>query len=681
MIRSDRFADAELYALHRIILCIAEPHKSFALSPLHKVFQLRNLAVPKSNLSLTIPLLSTPTFRQDLQKAIRTFILNQNCLPLHIPTHKVREAPHPKVFHLLYNFKLWLRRFALKPPTTCPCASYKQLLPNQCFINGHIACPIHHLPRAPKILATCSTKSAFYPSKTLYVNTITQQTRKWCRHHSFQDVTLINNIQLLIEQHWEHHQKLIRSQHMLNHHDIKLLKSIAKDFVIQGEDHKPFKSNIFCPIKYYQALLKTWLDPTTFKVLPIEPSQLKKHLASLIPPSLSHQYPWGIDTNAQVPTGTMLLKANKQYDKGRTILSYNNTIISKLLKATSLIINHIISTVWPQCMGTAPMPIIFQQLHSFLKQLPRHDPSDPTTHFIALNDDLIGFFNALPQDRIINDLQQLIDQFCHLTHQTIDHAKLTVDLSPDAQPLHKIIPGQTNYSTKAKHNIAYHKVIHLKDIMDIVHTSFATGIVTIMQYCIAQIRGSTIGNQISPILCSIPIITKEINWQASYNEWLHNQTTHYKLWLQRYVDNRFGIIQINLTNHQAYQSFSDLEFYQHPVLLETVPDLHFLGTNVNIMKRTVRVILPEEPWQIRPPQSAGSQSSLLSGFISRLHLILKNTFPKSLIRPDVRRLINLYVQAGFPRTTLNKLTSKYITIPPEQNQFRHLPATIELRHL
>ena len=100
----------------------------------------------------------------------------------------------------------------------------------------------------------------------------------------------------------------------------------------------------------------------------------------------------------------------------------------------------------------------------------------PTTH---INDDLVGFFNALPQSQIQLDLQYLIQQYLQQTGLTLNTATFTVDISKSSTSLHKVHRGTIKYHHKATHNLLYSKTIHLKHIQLIVQTSFDTGIVTV----------------------------------------------------------------------------------------------------------------------------------------------------------------------------------------------------------
>ena len=87
-------------------------------------------------------------------------------------------------------------------------------------------------------------------------------------------------------------------------------------------------------------------------------------------------------------------------------------------------------------------------------------------------------------------------------------------------------------------------------------------------------------------------------------------------------------------------------------MLETVDDNHLLGADIDPVKKTVQVILPQKAHQIVPPQAAGSLSFKLSGLRSRIAIINQVTFPKSLIPVQLTQLRQLYIEAGYSPSEL-----------------------------
>ena len=161
----------------------------------------------------------------------------------------------------------------------------------------------------------------------------------------------------------------------------------------------------------------------------------------------------------------------------------------------------------------------------------------------------------------------------------LDHIIFTVDIYQHNLNRNKCTNSGVSFNPKAKHNIAYQKQIHLKHIPDIVQLSITLGVVAVHGTCYKQILGSTIGNQISPTICSIPILFRESEWRVQHSDWVADNLQ--PMWYDRYVDNRFAIIPKSIYNSIPLTEFTDKWFYGKPIQLETVHDTHFLGTNID----------------------------------------------------------------------------------------------------
>ncbi len=257
----------------------------------------------------------------------------------------------------------------------------------------------------------------------------------------------------------------------------------------------------------------------------------------------------------------------------------------------------------------------------------------------------MGFFTSLPQDRIIQAVQH-----CLYTYYQLNPTKITQEeacfsvKSVQTQTVGRVFRGQIRTIART------HRVIYVKDILEIVKTSFNINFFQVMGVCYRQIRGSSIGNQISPVLCAIAVAFEEHIWTVMFQSFLESHKTH--LFLMRYVDNRFFIYPKELKTHPAMIMICDELFYKSPVILEPVGDLHILGFLVDPAARTVTYIMPPEDWQYRTAKSAGTQSLNLGGYRSRAVIIKRQTFPKSLSYQYIARLQEEYKKRGYSSAML-----------------------------
>jgi hypothetical protein len=106
--------------------------------------------------------------------------------------------------------------------------------------------------------------------------------------------------------------------------------------------------------------------------------------------------------------------------------------------------------------------------------------------------------------------------------------------------------------------------VYLMDLPAIVELSFRLGVFSAQQRCYSQTHGTSIGNQISPILSSIAVAWVEETWRSIHRTWWNNNHNH--LFFSRYVDNRFVLCPLSQVSSPAFRIFSRPDFYIHPVI-------------------------------------------------------------------------------------------------------------------
>ena len=415
---------------------------------------------------------------------------------------------------------------------------------------------------------------------------------------------------------------------------------LRKDFVVHCEDHEPNHLMIFCPRFYFQSALRTWQDPEVFESVSGSRDQWNQWVLDEIPGRLRSRYKWGINANGTLPVGFVFLKRKKSFLKGRTIISYSNSCIKELLKAASQAILLMIRLVWPEAMGMPTTPQLLTSLHDFLQR------THPTIHLAEVNDDLVGFFNSVPRQQLLDSLSRLVALYQERDfppHITISLRKLSNSECA--------WPGKP-WARGAKHL----KYLHVSDLESIVSVSFKAGVFTTLGLMFRQHRGTCIGNQISPVLSSLPVIQRESYWQREWAQFLTNarffDTQQAELFICRYVDNRLLLADVSILEHQCLKDFCNLSFYGGTIQLEEVTNHQFLVFRLDVANRTVTYMQPDKVWCVRNPRSAGSWSSRASGFLSRKALIMQYAWPPSQRQGQVQQLREMYRSQGFPDEVL-----------------------------
>ena len=471
--------------------------------------------------------------------------------------------------------------------------------------------------------------NAYYDNKHRFFNKSTQTMTRWMQHHQFPNyLGTKQRFQQFLEEQWQLHSPALQCRPRYTVGGVKYLKSfIPGDFVVHNEDHANNHIMLYCSQVYYRAAVNSWSDPGVFTELSDDPEQLKAQMKQHLPESLSKQQKQLVDFSKDLPYGYIMMKRKKQWNKGRTIVAYGSTCIGKLLKLAALAIQELLNSTWPSHFGNRLAPTIWKDIHQFFETTALGD------NLVFLNHDLVGFFNSIPQSTILSALHSLVQDFLSLGRSET----LMVDLHSTVGPAHA---GKSRFSVKANQI-----EVNMVQLMDIIQFSFSSGCFTTLGKCYRQVQGTSMDNQVSPILSSRSIVAFE-------RAWLHTHATalsrlRSKILVLRYVDNRAIFLHEELLQCYQFRDLVSLDFYPKPIQLEDEEHNDFLGFNINPLCREVTYLLKTEKWRYRLPHSAGSQQLNLSGYRSRRQLISKFVFPWTLQCRQTQDLRDMYSSLGF----------------------------------
>ena len=647
--RSIRISPMQLYALFKMALNMEEPARTKVRSLIKKAIKFRTMSVPKYNKPLAIPFLCHTSFKKDVQGWLKQQVTSVKHLItlLHIPTTCIIEAKHQSIKKLLFNQNKWMKEFEKlgNMESTCNCEEILKANPLLETVDDHIASPAALLNVPPHVqdMLAHSANNMIFPSKSRYLDATEKALNIWIAHHQLPP-TLASEWKIFIEDQWKHH--LERSDGYYKWKDLQLIKSLVKNMVVHCKDHAPAQVMIYCPVMYRAAINATFEDKEVYQRMPSSPMVYKNSLKDMVPKDLAKTYKWGLQWESPLPYGYVFLKKKKLFKTARSIISYRDTCMAKLLKATAQALLEVAQIAYPSTFGNLNNSQVWPALHHYLENL------DIDISVEICNDDLVGFFTSLPQDRITQAVQHCLYTYykLHPTTQDPEEACFSVK-SLQNQTVGRVFRGQIRKAASTN------RVIYVKDILEIVKTSFSINFFQVMGVCYRQIRGSSIGNQISPVLCAIAVAFEEHIWTNMFHTFLQSHQMH--LFLMRYVDNRFFIYPKELKSHPAMTMICDEMFYKDPVILEPVGDLHILGFLVDPEARTVTYIIPPENWQHRTAKSAGTQSLNLGGYRSRAVIIKRQTFPKHLAHQYIVQLKEEYKKRGYSSALLEKNKNKF----------------------
>ena len=308
-------------------------------------------------------------------------------------------------------------------PMTLPCAcdQFLRLHPRINIVDGHdhvaSSASLLDLPIRLHSLVSYSTSSTVYVGYDTYIKNFRAKVDRWFKNQGFPTQIIRKFWDEFFPIQWHKHNEALATQswRITEAQVLEFKRMVDSKFVLHMADHQATHLMIYCSQFYFQSVLRVWTDETNFIPVPFSQHQCRLQLYNTISGSLRSRYRWGIQANARLPQGFVFLKQKKDYKKGRSVIAYNRTITEKLQRGTASAIEQMLHVCFPDHFGALTLPQIFHKVQSFFSTV----SADEDIRFI--NDDLIGFFNSVPQARILESVCILLKRCCQLSTNELIH--------------------------------------------------------------------------------------------------------------------------------------------------------------------------------------------------------------------------------------------------------------------
>ena len=317
--------------------------------------------------------------------------------------------------------------------------------------------------------------------------------------------------------------------------------------------------------------------------------------------------------------------------------------MAPVLKVAALVLSEVTKDVFPDSFGRLNLSTLWPSLHRYVDEVVL--PWRESTEFEVVCDDLVGFFNSLPIDRITQAVE-----FVFLAYFQCRPAPNPDKFTFTVHDKQKFSEGRVLRGKPRRFRTSVMRQISAGDVKQIVDLSLKLSKFMVLRRCFKQCRGSPIGNQISPALCDLAVSVEEAMWTKSCK--IMEDSRRALCWFGRYVDNRFLIFPREYLGDESFQALVSPRFYREPVVLESCDEGDLLGCSVDIVAGIIEFKLPQEASQYRPLNSAGSRRLNLGSFRSRKSLIMRQAFPKKVVRKQLRELEQRYLAMGFTKHDL-----------------------------
>ena len=647
-----------LYALDRLASALEEPYRGVAKKRLRAVLLYKGLAVPRLAKPLAVPLLANKLFKQNVKKwvvQVRKMFAHK-ALPFHLPTKEVIEKRHGSVGEKLFTFRRWLKKFSQCPgEDLCRCQSVLQKHPELECIDGHVASPASRLSvsRHLRRLLGSSAGCCFFPRYKRYKDISVQEVGKWAEHHHLPVNEVVQQWLQLLSVEFPAHVKAVSGRFSVS--DVLRAAREMEDMVVHSRDHAYNQIMIFCPRLYRSAVLSTFEDKDVYYELAGHPYSIAKSAFDAIPCQLKSRYAWSIKETYLLPKAYVFLKKKKDFKQARSIINFRGSCLSRLCKIVACVLNEVCHVAFPANFGKLKLHELWSSLHGFLDRLSHATAQE----YVTVNDDLAGFFTSIPVSRLKHACELALDRFFDNKQsggKNRGEFWFTVD-EKSASSHGNVLRGKP-----MKNRASACRKVFAGDLLKIIELSFSFASFTVLGRCFEQMRGSPIGNQLSPSLCNIAVCMEEDCWVRGLRQcWASDRLA---CWFLRYVDNRFLLFPQRCLKNEAFQRLVMPTFYRPPVMLEACDMEELLGCRVSVHDRRVTFDIPAESWQYRVPQSAGSANANLASFRARVLIVATQVYPKQDVPAQIRALSHKYLELGFHRHELLR------ALPAKAKRFR-----------
>ena len=417
---------------------------------------------------------------------------------------------HAAVLDQLCNHKQAIAEWSTTQPATCCCKKwepFKTAALNPTDPHWVLAGSLLHpfISEELAVIAEGSLLNKVFPSKKEYHNQLKLGLQSGTKRNGLPSMPT-SEISDLCQHLWTEHSKQVTCH--ITKSSIHSFQQTFEGAIFHCEDKQASSLQIFCPCLHYQAIEKTFQDPSIFEPVSQDPDSIVASLVDLLQRNHGKPYPWALGHGRQLPAGYILAKRKKDCRSGRPIISFVDSPFRPMLNILARMIFQLIPVACSNHFASGDVYTLLSILTSA--------PID--AELILVNQDLAGFFTSIDQDRFIGAWFMLLD-FLRPHMDVSDNEAFSVYPGKTNNP-GDIIKGPTFRRLNVTRKIV------IKDVPDLLKSALNMQKFALGQKCIRQCRGSPMGSPLSPALC-LMVVSIGFSMKASMENqsfWRQNLT-------------------------------------------------------------------------------------------------------------------------------------------------------------
>ena len=662
LLRSNMTSLALLYLMYRYCGQLDEPHRTQATTLVNKAIEFRGGHKPPTNIPMQLYSLSID-HHETHRSWLRQFLHEHSALfPwFHVPTTSVIHIKNPTWKTKVHNFHRFLREWDPDYEPPCQCGGPGFFEERHIRSSGHLFAPLLEVfPHAT--LSQLNLQGCTWPSSTQWMEqgqkSFYQWQQRWRLPNQFQDKWNLH-LHLL----WQEHERNLErntDDHTNRFKRITQEIRMLKRYVLCPGVHHPHQTFIACPCHYHHLLKKTYFEADVFEQCIVGPLTLRDRLCEAAKQDLPRVAQSLINPEGTLPYAYILPKPSKGFEKARPIISYMLSWNAKLGQVIGTIVYELCRSIFGDLQLDRTVQTIITEIQHQFEQIPAD---------VELNlqqQDLSGFFNSVPHSRMIDAVNFAVNHYSY-EHGISLESTLSTSIAQEDRT-QRIFRGRFRQAGRRYMNIK------LSEIPTMVTFLLKNSYLTIGNHVFRQIQGASMGSQFAPALCGLVAAFQEycffkaFQGMKTFNRLLHNS---------RYVDNRVMMHFPDWRHHQPWDVFTRLDFYNPPILLEEVDDSEILGCHISTQQRSITIRQPLDLVTLRSGHSQDSDTAILSAFRARSLLIIRYTYPTTLIIPQIEDLLAIFERVHIRRRTLKptlRTLTKFLKhrFLPDWQQYRRV---------
>ena len=487
LLRSAAVSTSFVFYLLRLLPHLDALPRSRAHDQLRQILRFRGTDLPPRSFPLRVN--ETPTgFIRTAKDWLKQFVENHQewFPPYHLPKAQIAEVANPTLGSSLFNHRSFIAEWSPSTIPTCTCAQFPTL-PRTPW--NHILCSASQavtlLPDHFPAILLSNMKDPVALDNNRFVRLQMTAFKRWSRAWKLPPSST-TAWWVFLQDHLQQQTGTGPSGQTVQ--QLRAAHRILKTWVTFPADHHPTELHLACPVQFHYLLLKTFFDGQIFRPLPQAAACTLSQVLAATRAQLG-SYHTLVLRRKRLPQAYLLPKESKKWCGARPIVAYSHTWNAKLSSVVAVATMLLTCRVFGRAQSLPSCQYVLRQIWQVMQRSTLGEEME------LRQQDLVGFYSAVPHSRILDSIEYLVYRYCEAENVALDQ-ELSVSIR-QADRINRVFRGHFR-----RHAHRHYQVV-LKDLPMLVHYLLKTAVLCVGSSVVQQVQGASMGSQLAPALCSV----------------------------------------------------------------------------------------------------------------------------------------------------------------------------------